>query len=135
MGGVDTVGRGGVDRRAQGDLAQVVDLILDKGLVIDVYAKISVIGLELITIQARIVVASVDTYLRYAEAVGRLDQQQSGGGSGLGALLGGGSSGSGSSKGKPKGRKRAIAAGVLEGGKEWLDELREERRAERKERG
>jgi hypothetical protein len=116
----------GVERRSQGDLAQVVELILDKGLVIDVWAKISLIGLELITIQARIVVASVDTYLRYAEAVGRLEQQDSG--SGIEKLLGGGG---GSSSGKKKGRKRAIAGGVLEGGKEWLDELREERRAQR----
>jgi hypothetical protein len=115
----------GVERRSQGDLAQVVELILDKGLVIDVWAKISLIGIELITIQARIVVASVDTYLRYAEAVGRLEQQDSG--SGIEKLLGGG----GSSSGKTKGRKRAIAGGVLEGGKEWLDELREERRAQR----
>jgi gas vesicle structural protein len=117
----------GVERRSQGDLAQVVELILDKGLVIDVWAKISLIGIELITIEARIVVASVDTYLRYAEAVGRLEQQE-GGGSGIEKLLGGGSSSE-----KKKGRKRAIAGGVLEGGKEWLDELRQERRAQREE--
>jgi gas vesicle structural protein len=54
-------------------LADVVDLILDKGLVIDAYVRIAVIGIELITIDARIVVASVDTYLRFAEAVNRLD--------------------------------------------------------------
>jgi gas vesicle structural protein len=54
-------------------LADVVDLILDKGLVIDAYIRISVIGIELITIDARIVIASVDTYLRFAEAVNRLD--------------------------------------------------------------
>jgi gas vesicle structural protein len=54
-------------------LADVVDLILDKGLVIDAYVRISVIGIELITIDARIVIASVDTYLRFAEAVNRLD--------------------------------------------------------------
>ena len=116
-------GPGRVERRAQGDLAQVVDLILDKGLVIDVWVKISLIGIELVTIRARIVVASVDTYLRYAEAVGRLEQSR---GSGLDTLTGGSSSGS-------SGRKREIAAGVLEGGKEWLDELREERRARRRE--
>lgn len=116
-----------VDRRAQGDLAQVVDLILDKGLVIDVYASVSLIGLELLTVRARIVVASVDTYLRYAEAVQRLGSSE-GSGSGISTLLGGGGS-----KDKPKGRKRAIAAGILDGGKEWLDELREERRAERRE--
>src|SRR3954466_11490116 len=54
-------------------LADVVDLILDKGLVIDAYVPVSVIGIEVITIDARIVIASVDTYLRFAEAVNRLD--------------------------------------------------------------
>ena len=54
-------------------LVDVLDLILDKGLVIDAYVRVSVIGIELLTIDARIVVASVDTYLRFAEAVNRLD--------------------------------------------------------------
>src|SRR2546423_8171933 len=54
-------------------LADVVDLILDKGLVIDAYVRVAVIGIELVTIDARIVIASVDTYLRFAEAVHRLD--------------------------------------------------------------
>ena len=54
-------------------LADVVDLILDKGLVIDAYVRIAVIGIELVTIDARIVIASVDTYLHFAEAVNRLD--------------------------------------------------------------
>jgi gas vesicle structural protein len=54
-------------------LADVVELILDKGLVIDAYVRVAVIGIELVTIDARIVVASVDTYLRFAEAVHRLD--------------------------------------------------------------
>jgi hypothetical protein len=54
-------------------LADVIDLILDKGLVIDAYVRIAVIGIELVTIDARIVIASVDTYLRFAEAVNRLD--------------------------------------------------------------
>jgi gas vesicle structural protein len=57
-------------------LVDVVDLILDKGLVIDAYIRISVIGIELITIDARIVIASIDTYLRFAEAVNRLDLTQ-----------------------------------------------------------
>jgi gas vesicle structural protein len=57
-------------------LADVVDLILDKGLVIDAYVRVAVIGIELITIDARIVIASVDTYLRFAEAVNRLDLTQ-----------------------------------------------------------
>src|SRR5438477_8513928 len=57
-------------------LADVLDLILDKGLVIDAYVRVSVIGIEIIVIDARIVVASVDTYLRFAEAVNRLDLTQ-----------------------------------------------------------
>jgi hypothetical protein len=54
-------------------LADVLDVILDKGLVIDAYVRVSVIGIEVLTIDARIVIASVDTYLRFAEAVNRLD--------------------------------------------------------------
>jgi gas vesicle structural protein len=54
-------------------LAEVVDLILDKGLVIDAYVRVSLVGIEVLTIDARIVIASVDTYLRFAEAVNRLD--------------------------------------------------------------
>jgi hypothetical protein len=62
-----------LDRPRSSSLADVVDLILDKGLVIDAFVRVSVIGIELITIDARIVIASVDTYLKFAEAVGRLD--------------------------------------------------------------
>src|SRR3954447_22783251 len=54
-------------------LADVINVILDKGLVVDAYVRVSVIGIEVITIDARIVIASVDTYLRFAEAVHRLD--------------------------------------------------------------
>src|ERR687885_1295362 len=57
-------------------LADVLDVILDKGLVIDAYVRVSVIGIEVLTIDARIVIASVDTYLRFAEAVNRLDLAQ-----------------------------------------------------------
>jgi gas vesicle structural protein len=57
-------------------LADVLDLILDKGLVIDAYVRVSVIGIEVLTVDARIVIASVDTYLRFAEAVNRLDLTQ-----------------------------------------------------------
>lgn len=56
-------------------LADVLDLILDKGIVIDAYVRVSVVGIELLTLDARIVIASVDTYLRFAEAVNRLDIQ------------------------------------------------------------
>ena len=60
-------------------LYDVLDLTLDKGLVIDVYARASLLGLELLAVDARIVVASVDTYLRFAEAVNRLDLDETGG--------------------------------------------------------
>jgi hypothetical protein len=53
-------------------VAQLVDVILDKGIVIDAWVRVSVVGLEVLTIEARVVVASVDTYLRYAEAIGRI---------------------------------------------------------------
>lgn len=53
-------------------LAEVLDRILDKGIVIDAYARVSVVGIEILTVEARVVIASVDTWLRYAEAVGLL---------------------------------------------------------------
>jgi gas vesicle structural protein len=62
-----------VDRPSPSSLADVIDTILDKGLVIDIYIRVSLVGIELLTIDARIVIASVDTYLRFAEAVNRLD--------------------------------------------------------------
>ena len=51
-------------------LAEVVDRILDKGIVIDAWAKVSLVGIELLSIEARVVIASVETYLKYAEAIG-----------------------------------------------------------------
>ena len=56
-------------------LADVLDVVLDKGIVIDAYVRVAVVGIELLTIDARVVIASVDTYLRFAEAVNRLDIQ------------------------------------------------------------
>jgi gas vesicle structural protein len=67
-----------LDRPAPSSLADVIDTILDKGLVIDIYVRVSLVGIELLTIDARVVIASVDTYLRFAEAVGRLDLTQNG---------------------------------------------------------
>jgi len=64
---------GYLERPKPSGLADVVEVILDKGLVIDAYVRVSLIGIELLTIDARIVIASVDTYLRFAEAVNRLD--------------------------------------------------------------
>src|SRR5436190_23898762 len=69
-------------------LAEVIDLILDKGLVIDVYVRVALVGIELLTIDARIVVASVDTYLRFAEAVNRLDLTETDESKGLPDLFG-----------------------------------------------
>ncbi|MCG5514369.1 gas vesicle structural protein GvpA [Ectothiorhodospira shaposhnikovii] len=51
-------------------LAEVVDRILDKGIVIDAWVKVSLVGIELLSVEARVVVASVETYLKYAEAIG-----------------------------------------------------------------
>ena len=63
-------------RPSPSGLADVIDTILDKGLVIDAYVRVSLVGIELLTIDARVVIASVDTYLRFAEAVNRLDISQ-----------------------------------------------------------
>jgi gas vesicle structural protein len=65
-------------RPAPSGLADVVETILDKGIVIDAYARVSLLGIELLTLDARIVVASVDTYLRFAEATSRLDLSEKG---------------------------------------------------------
>jgi hypothetical protein len=86
-------------------LADVLDVILDKGLVIDAYVRVSVIGIEVLTIDARIVIASVDTYLRFAEAVNRLDLKETEA-AGIEELRGGGS--------------EQKTKGVLEGAKEKL---------------
>src|SRR3954465_13471957 len=72
-------------------LADVLDLILDKGLVIDAYVRISVIGIEALTIDARIVIGAVHTYLRFDEAVTRLALSQTAT-AGIDELRGGGSS-------------------------------------------
>jgi gas vesicle structural protein len=110
-------GGSSVQKAPQGGLAEVLDLILDKGLVIDIFVKVSLVGIELITIDARIVVASVDTYLRFAEATNRLDLHAKGG-KDLGSLVGGMTEGAteGGAKGKTK--------GMLDAGKEKWDEIR-----------
>ncbi|MEL5960306.1 gas vesicle structural protein GvpA [Streptomyces sp. CLV115] len=65
------IARGGGGGSA--NLYDILDLILDRGLVIDVFVRVSLVGIEILKIDARIVVASVDTYLRFAEACNRLD--------------------------------------------------------------
>jgi hypothetical protein len=72
-------GGGYLARPAPSGLADVIEIILDKGIVVDAYARVSLVGIELLTIDARVVIASVDTYLRFAEATARLDLQESGG--------------------------------------------------------
>jgi gas vesicle structural protein len=60
-----------VERAAAGSsLIDVLDRVLDKGIVIDAYVRVSLVGIDLVTVEARIVVASVDTYLKYSEAIG-----------------------------------------------------------------
>jgi hypothetical protein len=79
--------RGYVDRPRPSGLADVIEVILDKGLVIDAFVRVSLIGIEILTIDARIVIASVDTYLRFAEAVNRLDIVQNSDSQGLPELM------------------------------------------------
>ncbi|MFD4724033.1 gas vesicle structural protein GvpA [Streptomyces seoulensis] len=67
--GGGNVSRGG----GGGSLYDVLELILDRGLVIDIFVRVSLVGIEILKIDARVVVASVDTYLRFAEACNRLD--------------------------------------------------------------
>jgi hypothetical protein len=91
-------------------LVDVVDLILDKGLVVDAYVRVAVIGIELITIDARIVIASIDSYLRFAEAVNRLDLTQTEA-AGLRELRGEGGDGS-NGKGMLEGAKEKAKRGA-----------------------
>src|SRR5438445_4988157 len=103
--------RGGyAERPAPSGLADVVELILDKGLVIDLYVRVALVGIELLTIDARIVIASVDTYLRFAEAVNRLDISENDQAQGLPQLIEEMTSGGAESKTK----------GALEGVKDKL---------------
>jgi hypothetical protein len=113
-------GSGYLDRPQPSSLADVVDTILDKGLVIDVYIRVSLVGIELLTIDARIVIASVDTYLRFAEATNRLDLYEQGGEDLPGII-----------ERMQEGGGRGKMRGVLSGAKEALlggdDEEEEER--------
>src|SRR3954466_7838962 len=78
---------GYLERPKPSGLADVIEVILDKGLVIDAYVRVSLIGIEILTIDAPIVIPSVDTYLRFAEAVGRLNLAETGNSEGLPELL------------------------------------------------
>jgi gas vesicle structural protein len=107
---IATTPRGYIERPRPSGLADVIDVILDKGLVIDAYVRVALIGIEILTIDARIVIASVDTYLRFAEAVNRLDIAQANQEPGLPELMEQVTSGGASSKTK----------GVIEGVKEKI---------------
>ncbi|WP_030703716.1 MULTISPECIES: gas vesicle protein GvpJ [unclassified Streptomyces] len=91
-----------------GTLYDVLELILDRGMVIDVFVRVSLVGIEIIKIDARIVVASVDTYLRFAEACNRLDLERDSGSTTVPELLSGGVA---KSVGKRKVRKAAESMG------------------------
>jgi gas vesicle structural protein len=101
---------GYLERPRPSGLADVIDIILDKGLVIDAYVRVSLIGIEILTIDARIVIASVDTYLRFAEAVGRLNLAESDDSQGLPELM----------EGMTQGGARSKTKGAIEGVKEKL---------------
>jgi len=96
-------------------LYDVLNLILDKGLVIDLYVRVSLIGIEVLTIDARVVIASVDTYLRFAEAVNRLDLEENGG-LGLPDLL------AGATEKAYETGARAKTKGAIESTKEKVEE-------------
>ena len=94
-------------------LADVLDVVLDKGIVIDAYVRVALVGIELLTIDARIVIASVDTYLRFAEAVNRLDLQPQEQVAGLPGLM----------REVTQGGSRSKTKGALSGAKESAQDL------------
>lgn len=91
-----------------GTLYDVLELILDRGMVIDVFVRVSLVGIEILKIDARIVIASVDTYLRFAEACNRLDLERDSGSTTIPELLGGSAA---KSIGKRKVRNAAESVG------------------------
>jgi gas vesicle structural protein len=120
-------GQGAVQRSSGGGLVDVIDTILDKGLVIDAFVRVSLVGIELITIDARIVVASVDTYLRFAEATNRLDLYEKGG-KDLPSVM------KDLTEGGTKGVAKGKTKGILDAAKETVGEVLEERSGGREER-
>jgi gas vesicle structural protein len=117
-------------------LADVLDVVLDKGIVIDAYVRVSLVGIELLTIDARIVIASVDTYLRFAEAVNRLDLQPSEQVAGLPGLMDNMREGGArkKTKGALAGAKDSFkeTLGIGQGDDEDEDDEREEQPAQRR---
>ncbi|WLQ41457.1 gas vesicle structural protein GvpA [Streptomyces laculatispora] len=116
-----------------GTLYDVLELILDRGMVIDVFIRVSLVGIEILKIDARIVVASVDTYLRFAEACNRLDLERDSGSTTVPELLSGGVA---KSVGKRKVRKAAETVGdtvrkAVGGGDDKSDDEDEDEQHER----
>lgn len=95
--------------RRAGTLYDVLELILDRGIVIDAFVRISLVGIEIIKIDARIVVASVDTYLRFADVCNRLDLEHDATSRTVPELFGGLSGSAATAIGK-KGGKKALSA-------------------------
>jgi gas vesicle structural protein len=106
-------GSGYLERPAPSSLADVIETILDKGLVIDAYVRVSLVGIELLTIDARIVIASVDTYLRFAEAANRLDLNETGNSQGLPELL----------EGMTESGAKSKTGGAIEGAKDKFEQM------------
>lgn len=110
MAAVAATPRGYLERPRPSGLADVIDVILDKGIVIDAYVRVALIGIEILTIDARIVIASVDTYLRFAEAVNRMDIASNDQAEGLPQLI----------ESMTEGGAKSKAKGALEGVKDKI---------------
>jgi gas vesicle structural protein len=127
-------GGGYLDRPAPSGLADVIEIILDKGMVIDAYVRVALVGIELLTIDARIVIASVDTYLRFAEATNRLDLLEHASGENLPELIhdlqGGGASRK--TSGALQGVKKALSSGSDDDDDDDDDDDGERRRPRKK---
>jgi hypothetical protein len=121
---------GYLERPRPSGLADVVDIILDKGLVIDAYVRVSLIGIEILTIDARIVIASVDTYLRFAEAVDRVNLRESDDSQGLPELVEGMTESG--SRSKTKGAVEGVKEKIGLGGGDDDDDDREKSRSRRR---
>ncbi|MFE9145582.1 gas vesicle structural protein GvpA [Streptomyces tubercidicus] len=132
-GGTVATGGGG----GSGSLYDILDLILDRGLVIDVFVRVSLVGIEILKIDARIVVASVDTYLRFAEACNRLDLEEGRKAPSqltdiVGEVTEGGSHGK--AKGALSGAAEAVTDALKGGGDDEEHESRHKEPAEQRER-
>lgn len=114
---------------ASSSLADVLEIILDRGIVIDAYVRVALVGIEILTIDARIVIASVDTYLRFAEAVDRLALGSARDAKGLSELTGD------TSKSSASGKTQGMLEGVKESfhfGSSDKDEEKQEQEQQQK---